>query len=113
MILSGGFNVYPAAVEGAIYEHPDVAECIVVGIPDEYRGQAAKAYVSLRAGAKPFTLEELRGVPRGPARQARDAGGARDPGQPAAQRGGQAAALKARLGHDPSRPHPDSPASEG
>jgi long-chain acyl-CoA synthetase len=60
MILSGGFNVYPAAVEGAIYEHPDVAECIVVGIPDEYRGQAAKAYVSLRAGAKPFTLEELR-----------------------------------------------------
>ncbi|MGG5808634.1 AMP-binding protein [Falsiroseomonas sp. CW058] len=60
MILSGGFNVYPTAIEGAIYEHPDVAECIVVGIPDEYRGQAAKAYVALRPGARPFTLEELR-----------------------------------------------------
>lgn len=60
MILSGGFNVYPAAVEGAIYEHPEVAECIVVGVPDPYRGQAAKAYVALKAGARGFTLEELR-----------------------------------------------------
>jgi len=60
MILSGGFNVYPAQVEGAIYEHPDVAECIVIGIADEYRGQAAKAYVALKPGAGGFTLEELR-----------------------------------------------------
>jgi long-chain acyl-CoA synthetase len=60
MILSGGFNVYPAQIEGAIYEHPDVAECIVIGIPDEYRGQAAKAFVALKPGARPFTLEELR-----------------------------------------------------
>ncbi len=60
MILSGGFNVYPAAVEGAIYEHPDVAECIVIGIPDAYRGQAAKAYVALRSGAPALTLEALR-----------------------------------------------------
>jgi long-chain acyl-CoA synthetase len=60
MILSGGFNVYPAQVEGAIYEHPDVAECIVIGIPDAYRGQAAKAYVSLKPGAAPFTLDALR-----------------------------------------------------
>jgi long-chain acyl-CoA synthetase len=60
MILSGGFNVYPAQVEGAIYEHPDVAECIVIGIPDEYRGQAAKAYVALKPGARAFTLDDLR-----------------------------------------------------
>ncbi|MGG5821829.1 AMP-binding protein [Falsiroseomonas sp. HW251] len=60
MILSGGFNVYPAQVEGAIYEHPDVAECIVIGISDAYRGQAAKAYVALKPGARGFTLEELR-----------------------------------------------------
>ena len=61
MILSGGFNVYPAQIEQAIYEHPDVAECIVIGVPDEYRGQAAKAYVALRPGVRAFTLEQLRG----------------------------------------------------
>jgi long-chain acyl-CoA synthetase len=60
MILSGGFNVYPAQIEQAIYEHPDVAECIVIGVPDDYRGQAAKAFVALRQGARPLTLEELR-----------------------------------------------------
>jgi long-chain acyl-CoA synthetase len=60
MILSGGFNVYPAQIEGAIYEHPDVAECIVIGVPDAYRGQAAKAFCALKPGARPFTLEELR-----------------------------------------------------
>jgi len=60
MILSGGFNVYPAQIEQAIYEHPAVAECIVIGIPDAYRGQAAKAFCALKPGAKPFTLEELR-----------------------------------------------------
>ncbi len=43
MIISGGFNVYPQMIEQAIYEHPAVQEVIVIGIPDEYRGEAAKA----------------------------------------------------------------------
>ncbi len=60
MIISGGFNVYPAAVENAIYEHPSVAEVVVVGVPDAYRGQAAKAFVALRPGAPDLTLEQLR-----------------------------------------------------
>jgi long-chain acyl-CoA synthetase len=60
MIISGGFNVYPQMIEQAIYEHPAVHEVIVIGIPDDYRGEAAKAFVKLRAGAKPFTLEELK-----------------------------------------------------
>jgi long-chain acyl-CoA synthetase len=60
MILSGGFNVYPRMIEDAIHEHPDVVECAVIGIADDYRGQAAKAFVTLRAGATPFTLEGLR-----------------------------------------------------
>ncbi len=60
MIISGGFNVYPTHIESAIYEHGDVEECIVIGIKDEYRGQAAKAFVKLRAGAVPFPLEDLR-----------------------------------------------------
>ena len=59
MILSGGFNVYPRMIEEAVYEHPDVAECIVIGIPDAYRGQSAKAFVSLKSGAAPLTLEQL------------------------------------------------------
>jgi long-chain acyl-CoA synthetase len=60
MIISGGFNVYPQMIEQAIYTHPSVHEVIVIGIPDDYRGEAAKAYVKLREGAKPFTIDELR-----------------------------------------------------
>ncbi len=60
MIISGGFNVYPQMIEQAMYEHPAVHEVIVIGIPDDYRGEAAKAFVKLRAGADPFTLEELK-----------------------------------------------------
>jgi long-chain acyl-CoA synthetase len=59
MIISGGFNVYPAMVENAIYEHPAVREVIVAGVPDPYRGQAAKAFVSLVEGAAPFALADL------------------------------------------------------
>jgi long-chain acyl-CoA synthetase len=60
MILSGGFNVYPRNIEDAIYEHPDVAEVTVIGIPDDYRGQSAKAFLKLKPGAKPFSLEQLK-----------------------------------------------------
>ncbi len=60
MILSGGFNVYPRIIEEAIYEHPSVEEVVVIGVPDSYRGQSAKAFVKLKAGAAPFALEELR-----------------------------------------------------
>jgi long-chain acyl-CoA synthetase len=61
MIISGGFNVYPQMIEQAMYEHPAVLEVIVIGIPDEYRGEAAKAFVKLRTGAAPFTLDEMKG----------------------------------------------------
>ncbi|MCO5089548.1 AMP-binding protein [Bosea sp. (in: a-proteobacteria)] len=60
MILSSGFNVFPRTVEEAIYEHPDVAECVVIGVPDAYRGQAAKAFIVLKAGRRSFDLDELR-----------------------------------------------------
>ena len=60
MIISGGFNVYPRAIEEAIYEHPAVAEVIVIGVPDSYRGEAAKAFIQLKPNAERFTLEELR-----------------------------------------------------
>jgi long-chain acyl-CoA synthetase len=60
MIISGGFNVYPQMIEQAIYTHPAVHEVIVIGISDAYRGEAAKAFVKLRDGAAPFSLDELR-----------------------------------------------------
>lgn len=49
MIAAGGFKIYPRMVEEAIYQHPSVEECIVVGIPDPYRGQTVKAFIKLRA----------------------------------------------------------------
>ncbi len=60
MITSGGFNVYPRIIEEAIFEHPGVEEVTVVGIPDDYRGEAAKAFIKLKAGGSEFSLEELR-----------------------------------------------------
>ena len=60
MIISGGFNVYPQMIEQAIYEHPAVEEVIVIGVPDNYRGEAAKAFIKLRPGAVAFSLDELK-----------------------------------------------------
>ena len=60
MILSGGFNVFPRNIEEAIYEHPAVAEVTVIGIPDAYRGQSAKAFIVLKAGQGSFGIDELK-----------------------------------------------------
>jgi long-chain acyl-CoA synthetase len=60
MLLCGGFNVYPRVLEDAIYEHPAVAEVCVIGVPDAYRGQSPKAFVTLKPGAEPFTIDELK-----------------------------------------------------
>ena len=60
MIISGGFNVYPQMIEQAIYQHPSVQEVIVIGIKDDYRGEAAKGFIKLRPKANAFSIEELR-----------------------------------------------------
>jgi long-chain acyl-CoA synthetase len=60
LIISGGFNVYPQMIEQAIYEHPAVHEVIVIGIADDYRGEAAKAFIKLKPGGVPFTIDALR-----------------------------------------------------
>jgi acyl-CoA synthetase (AMP-forming)/AMP-acid ligase II len=49
MIVSGGENVYPRALENALAEHPDVAEAAVVGVPDEQFGRRLAAFVVARA----------------------------------------------------------------
>lgn len=50
LIICGGYNVYPRAIEEAAYRHPAVQDAVAIGIPDEYRGQAPKLFVTLRAG---------------------------------------------------------------
>ena len=50
MIVSAGYNIAGPEVEAALLAHPAVAECGVVGAPDEERGQIVKAYVVLRPG---------------------------------------------------------------
>jgi long-chain acyl-CoA synthetase len=51
MINCSGFKVYPRTIEDAIYAHPAVLEVTVVGVPDEYRGEAPKAFIKLKPGA--------------------------------------------------------------
>jgi bile acid-coenzyme A ligase len=51
MILTGGANVYPAEVEGALQEHPAVRSCAVIGLPDEDKGNRVHAIVEADAGA--------------------------------------------------------------
>jgi len=58
MINASGFKVYPRRIEDALYEHGAIAEVSVVGIPDEYRGEAPKAFVRLKEG-KAATAQEL------------------------------------------------------
>jgi len=58
MIISGGFNVYPSEVEQAIWAHPAVQDCAVIGVPDDKWGEAVKAVVELNAG-QTVTAEEL------------------------------------------------------
>ena len=52
LILVSGFNVYPRTIEEALYRHPDVAAVTVVGMPDEYRGEAPAAFVRAAAGRR-------------------------------------------------------------
>lgn len=59
VILCGGYNVYPRTIEEALYEHPAVSEAVVIGVADEYRGQAPKAFVTLVAGEAATPLELL------------------------------------------------------
>jgi len=49
VIIASGYKIYPRNVEEAIYAHHAVAECVVIGVPDPYRGQTVKAFVALRA----------------------------------------------------------------
>jgi long-chain acyl-CoA synthetase len=59
MINVGGFKVYPREVEDVLFEHPDIKEAGVVGIPDEFSGEVVKAFVVLKDPSKKLTEQEV------------------------------------------------------
>jgi long-chain acyl-CoA synthetase len=59
LIIRGGYNVYPREIEEVLYEHPDVREAAVLGVPHDEYGEEVGAAVALKAGAS-ATPEELR-----------------------------------------------------
>jgi fatty-acyl-CoA synthase len=64
MFISGGENVYPLELESALYEHPAVGQCAVVGVPDAKWGEVGRAFVVLKPGEQASSdalLEHLRG----------------------------------------------------
>ncbi|MEO2078350.1 MAG: long-chain fatty acid--CoA ligase [Bacillus sp. (in: firmicutes)] len=59
MIIVGGFNVYPQEVEGILYEHPDILDAAVVGVPDRESGERVKAFIVPKAGVN-IDIDQLR-----------------------------------------------------
>jgi len=50
LIITGGANIYPVEIEEVLYTHPAVALAAVIGIPDDVKGELAKAYIVLKEG---------------------------------------------------------------
>ena len=59
MFIVGGFNAYPAEIEGFLLEHPVVAQAAVIGVPDERLGQVGKAFIVVKDGHDSVTSEDL------------------------------------------------------
>nr|WP_090343585.1 FadD3 family acyl-CoA ligase [Mycolicibacterium malmesburyense]CRL74664.1 acyl-CoA synthetase [Mycolicibacterium malmesburyense] len=59
MFIVGGFNAYPAEIEGFLLEHPGVAQAAVLGVPDDRLGQVGKAFIVRGAGHDDVTAEDL------------------------------------------------------
>ena len=52
MIISGGKNIYPREIEEVLYQHPEVMDAMVIGVPDPHWGESVKAIVVLKNGVK-------------------------------------------------------------
>jgi HIP---CoA ligase len=59
MFIVGGFNAYPAEIEGFLLEHPAVAQAAVIGVPDERMGQVGKAFIVRKTGHDDVSGEDL------------------------------------------------------
>jgi fatty-acyl-CoA synthase len=60
MVIRGGENVYPREIEEFLYQHPDIEDVQVVGVPDEKYGEELCAWIKMRAGAEPLDADAVR-----------------------------------------------------
>jgi long-chain acyl-CoA synthetase len=60
VIITGGENIYPREIEEVLYQHPKVKECAVAGVPHEYGGEIAKAFIVLKEGERATKAEITR-----------------------------------------------------
>lgn len=60
MIAVGGFKVFPSVVEDVILKHEAVKEALVIGVPEEYRGEVPRAYVTLNEGSGTVDVDTLK-----------------------------------------------------
>ncbi len=65
MVKSGGISIYPLEIESMIYSHPDILEAAVVGAPDPQWGEALKALIVLKPGAKLDSVAATHGSGQG------------------------------------------------
>lgn len=59
MVNVGGLKVYPREVEDVLFEHPNVKDAGVIGVPDSFSGEVVKAFVVLKDGARGTTQQEV------------------------------------------------------
>jgi fatty-acyl-CoA synthase len=60
MVIRGGENIYPREIEEFLYSHPDIVDAQVIGVPDDKYGEELMAWIRIREGAQPPTVESLR-----------------------------------------------------
>lgn len=60
MVIRGGENIYPREIEEFLYQHPDIEDVQVIGVPDERYGEELCAWVKMRAGAEPLDADAVR-----------------------------------------------------
>jgi fatty-acyl-CoA synthase len=65
MVIRGGENVYPREIEEFLYQHPDIEDVQVIGVPDDKYGEELCAWVRLKAGAEPLDAAAVRAFCQG------------------------------------------------
>lgn len=60
MVIRGGENIYPAEIEAFLYQHPDILDAQVIGVPDAKYGEELMAWVRLKPGVADLTAEQVR-----------------------------------------------------
>jgi fatty-acyl-CoA synthase len=65
LVIRGGENIYPREIEEFLYQHPDIEDVQVIGVPDERYGEELCAWVRMRSGAEPLDADSVRAYATG------------------------------------------------